>query len=253
MTLPKDFFKHPFAHRALHDVRAGRPENAMSSIKAAMAAGYGIEVDLQLSKDGVPMVFHDDNLQRLTPQFGLPREFTAKELGAMRLTHGREGIPTFEALLDAVAGSVPLLVEIKDQSGELGPETGDMEAQVCALVAAYPGPIALMSFNGFSVGKCAEFAPDVPRGLVTDAFLAEEWPGVPAARLAHLAEIADFDDVGACFISHNHRDLGMPVVAKLKDDGVPVACWTVRSEAEEVRAREVADQVTSEGYLADIA
>ena len=49
-----------------------------------------------------------------------------------------------------------------------------------------------------------------------------------------------------------HRDLGMPVVAKLKDDGVPVACWTVRSEAEEVRAREVADQVTFEGYLADI-
>ena len=250
MTLPEAFFTRPIAHRSLHDVRAGRPENSLSGVRAAIDRGYGIELDLQLSSDGVPMVFHDDVLQRLTPGLGRVRDFTAADLGKIRLSHGTEAMPTFEALLHAVDGAVPLLVEVKDQDGALGENTGVMEEALCALVRAYSGPIALMSFNPHSVAKCAEFAPDVPRGLVTEAFATEDWPDVPASRLQELAAIPDYERVGACFVSHDVNDLGSPEVARLKAAGADVLCWTVRSAAVEQQARRVAQNVTFEGYLA---
>ncbi|WP_069298666.1 glycerophosphodiester phosphodiesterase family protein [Neptunicoccus sediminis] len=244
------FLKAPLAHRTLHDVRAGRPENSLAGAHAAIAAGYGIEIDLQLSSDGVPMVFHDDHLQRLTRHFGALREHTARELGAMRLTHGDEPIPTLEQFLGVVAGQVPLLVEIKDQDGALGPETGDMERLVCEGLKSYRGPVALMSFNPHSVAKCAAFAPDIPRGLVTDPFDPAEWPEVPEERCAELASIPDYARVGASFVSHQVKDLHSAVVQDLITQGATVFCWTVKSAAQEHEARKIAQNITFEGYLA---
>lgn len=244
------FKKAPLAHRTLHDVRDGRPENSVSGAKAAIAAGYGLEIDLQLSSDGVAMVFHDDILQRLTRHMGFVKDHTAAELQAIRLSHGDEGIPTFADFLELVGGQVPLLVEIKDQDGALGPDTGDMERAACADLKGYEGAVALMSFNPHSVAKCAEFAPDIPRGLVTDPFLAEDWPDVDTARLAELAGIPDYDRVGASFISHNVHDLNAPRVAELKAAGAAVFCWTVKSAEQEADARRIVDNVTFEGYLA---
>ena len=246
-----DAFKAaPLAHRTLHDVRLGRPENSVSGAQAAIAAGYGIEIDLQLSSDGVPMVFHDDFLQRLTRHFGRVRDYTAQELAAIRLSHGNENIPKFADFLELVDGAVPLLVEIKDQDGTLGPETGDMEQAVCADLAGYQGAVALMSFNPHSVAKCAKFAPDIPRGIVTDRFLAEDWPDVSQERLAELAGIPDYERVGATFISHSVDDLDAPRVAELKAAGAAVFCWTVRSAEQATQARRIVDNVTFEGYLA---
>lgn len=244
------FKKAPLAHRTLHDVRLGRPENSVSGAKAAMAAGYGLEIDLQLSSDGVAMVFHDDVLQRVTRHYGKVRDHTAAQLSAMRLSHGNEGIPTFSDFLKLVDCQVPLLVEIKDQDGALGPETGNMERSACADLAGYQGAVALMSFNPHSVAKCAEFAPDIPRGLVTDPFLADDWPDVDAARLAELAGIPDYDRVGASFISHNVNNLDAPRVAELKASGASLFCWTVKSAEQEAEARRIVDNVTFEGYLA---
>lgn len=244
------FKKAPLAHRTLHDVRVGRPENSMSGAQAAMAAGYGLEIDLQLSSDGVPLVFHDDILQRLTRHYGLVRDHSAAELATMRLSHANESIPTFAAFLELVNGRVPLLVEIKDQDGALGPDTGDMECAACEALIGYQGSVALMSFNPHSIAKCAEFAPHIPRGLVTDPFLAEDWPDVNAKRLSELADIPDYDRVGASFISHNVNDLDAPRVAALKEAGAAVFCWTVRSAEREAEARRIVDNVTFEGYLA---
>ena len=111
------FLQAPLAHRTLHDVRAGRPENSLSGARAAIAAGYGLEIDVQMSSDGVPMVFHDDVLQRLTRHVGRVRDFDAATLGQMRLTWGDETIPTLAAFLALVDGRVPVLLEIKDQDG----------------------------------------------------------------------------------------------------------------------------------------
>ena len=113
--LPDAFLGAPLAHRALHDVAAGRPENSREAIEAACAAGYGIEIDLQLSRDGQAMVFHDYDLKRLTGQPGPIRQRDAAELQAITLSGGATGIPTFAEVLDLVAGRVPLLIEIKDR------------------------------------------------------------------------------------------------------------------------------------------
>jgi glycerophosphoryl diester phosphodiesterase len=244
------FKKAPLAHRTLHDVRARRPENSISGAQAAIAANYGLEIDLQLSSDGVPMVFHDDQLQRLTRHVGLVRDYTAGELTAMRLSHGDESIPMLADFLTLVDGVVPLLIEIKDQDGALGPNTGEMERAVCEDLKGYAGPVALMSFNPHAVAKCAEFAPDIPRGLVTDPFLVDEWPDVDTAWLAELAGVPEYENVGASFISHNVDDLKAPRVAELKATGAAIFCWTVKSAEQEVLARQIVDNVTFEGYLA---
>jgi glycerophosphoryl diester phosphodiesterase len=248
--LPKIFLETPFAHRTLHNVSDGRPENSIAGVKAAIEHGYGIEIDLQISKDGIPMVFHDYSLERLTDETGAVAQFTAAELGAMTLKGGKEGIPTFETFLKFVDGRVPILVEIKDQDGALGPNVGPLSEASCALLKEYNGPKALMSFNPHAIAKCAKFAPEIVHGLVTGAFIPKKWEMVPKARLDELAEIPDYDRVGACFISHNIKYLNDVPVKVLKDRGSAILCWTVRSSEVEKQARLVADNITFEGYLA---
>lgn len=252
MTLPPAFLARPLAHRALHDRAKGRPENGRAAIRAAIEHGYGIECDLQLSADGVPMVFHDAHLMRLTGQDGAVRERTAEELGRMALEGGDEGVPTLAEVLALVAGRVPLLIEVKDQSHALGPVEGVLEEATVAALRGYEGPVVLMSFNPHSVMALRDAAPDLPRGLTTCDFDPSEpdWAPAGEARLSHLRDIADFDAAGACFVSHHWKDLHRPRVAELKAAGVPVLCWTIRSPEQEREARAVADNVTFEGYLA---
>lgn len=248
MRLPDAFLRAPIAHRALH--RPGRPENSLAAVRAAVAAGYGIEIDVQPSADAVAMVFHDDTLDRLTGAEGPVAARTAAELGAITLAGSDEGIPTLAEVLDAVAGKVALLIEIKDQDGAMGPGVGGLERAVARALEGYGGPVAVMSFNPHSVAAMAALAPEVPRGLTTYGWDDAEAQALPEARRAELAAIGDFERVGASFISHDRRDLGNPRVAELKARGVPVLCWTVRSAEQESQAREIADNITFEGYAA---
>lgn len=249
MSLPPDFLRLPLAHRALHDRAQGRPENSRAAVRAAVAAGYGIEIDLQASADGVAMVFHDDELDRLTDATGPVRARSAAELGAIRLRDADDGIPTLAEVLEIVGGRVPLLIEIKDQSGDMGPDMGRLPEATAAALAGYGGPVAVMSFNPHAVAAMARLAPDIPRGLTTYAWDDDHAPENPALR-ARLAAIADYDAVGASFVSHHWRDLGRPRVAELKAQGAAVLCWTIRTPAEEAEARRVAQNITFEGYAA---
>lgn len=246
--LPSDFLRLPVAHRALHDRAAGRIENSRAAIRAAIAAGYAIEIDLQLSSDGVPVVFHDDDLDRLTGDTGPVSARTARELASLALTGGNETIPTLAEVLDIVAGQVPLLVEIKDQT----PFTGDLERATAALLDGYEGPLAVMGFNPETVVLMADLAPGIARGLTTCDYSAGDWPDLTEAERARLRDIPDYDRAGASFISHDHRDLDRPRVAELKAQGAVILCWTLRSAEEEAQARRVAANVTFEGYRAAI-
>ena len=246
--LPAAFLRVPLAHRALHDRCAGRPENSRAAIRAAVAAGYGIELDLQISADAVPMVFHDRALSRLTEQTGLVCARSASDLGRIALRDGGgEGIPTLAEGLALVRGRVPLLLEIKDQDGALGPGVGALERATADLLRRYRGPVAAMSFNPHAAAAFRQAAPDIPCGLTTGAFGAEEWPLGDTAR-ARLREIPDFDRIGAAFISHERSDLARPRVQALRAAGVPVLCYTVRSPAQERAARRFSDNITFEGY-----
>ncbi len=250
--LPDVFLRLPVAHRALHDAAAGRPENSLSAVRAAVQAGYAMEIDVQPSRDGIPMVFHDYHLFRLTGMAGAVRSRTAAELAGMRLKGSDEGVPTLAQVLAEVAGRVPLLIEIKDQDGDMGSAIGALEKAVAAQLRTYKGPVAVMSFNPHSIAVLAGAAPHVPRGLTTSAYRAADWPLLSARMRDLLRGIPDYDDVGASFISHEASDLGNPRVAALKDRGAAVLCWTIRSAEAEAAARAIADNVTFEGYAAAI-
>lgn len=250
MILPYVFLTRPIAHRAYHDTTAGRPENSLAAVRAAVEAGYGIEIDLQLSSDGVAMVFHDEALDRLTTESGLLSDRTAADLGAIPLRHGAEGIPTLSEVLDTIAGRVPLLIEVKDTDIPVGPRVGALEQAVAKCLADYRGPVAVMSFNPHSVAALARFAPDVPRGLTVGGPEDTTYVGLPPERVTALADMTDFDRVGACFVSYDHTLLDRPAVLALKLRGVPVLCWAVRSPAQEAAARRIADNVTFDGYAA---
>lgn len=249
-ALPQAFLKTPIAHRAFHDDSAGRPENSRAAIRAAIARGYGIEIDIQRSADGVAMVFHDYGLTRLTGQQGTVQTTAAAELGAMRLLNGDEGVPTLAEVLEIVAGQVPLLIEIKDQDGLLGANVGPLEEALARDLRAYAGPVAVMSFNPHAIAAFGALAPDVARGLTTCAFTPSDWPTLPARVRDALRDIPDHDRVGASFISHDAKDLARPRVAALKAAGTPVLCWTIKSRSAEKTARKIADNITFEGYAA---
>jgi glycerophosphoryl diester phosphodiesterase len=243
--LHRDFLGPPIAHRGLHDRAERRIENSRAAVAAAVEAGYGVEIDVQASADGEAMVFHDDTLDRLTGETGPIRARSATELRAMRLRGSTETIPTLAEIL--ALATTPLLVEIKDQSGCFGPKgVGPLAERVAALLAAHPGPVAVMSFNPDTVAAFAEAAPAIARGLTAGP--PEDFPG--AADPGALARLERAGALGADFVSYNWRALPTPETAALRARAVPVLCWTIRSAEEEAQARRHADNVTFEGYAA---
>lgn len=252
IPLPPAFLAAPIAHRALHDRAAGRIENSPAAIRAALDHGYAIEIDLQLSRDGVAMVFHDEELDRLTDATGPVSARSAADLQAIRLKDSTDTIPTLDQVLAMVAGRVPLLVEIKDQSLDMGPTDGRLEAATAAALSGYRGDVAVMSFNPACIHHMARLAPGLPRGLTTAAYDAEGWAPMPEAMCAHFRAIPDYDSTGSSFISHEAADLASARVAELKSQGAAILCWTIRTPAEEAKARQVAQNVTFEGYLSPI-
>ncbi|MFB0994873.1 MAG: glycerophosphodiester phosphodiesterase family protein [Paracoccaceae bacterium] len=248
-VLPPPFLARPLAHRGLHRRSEGRIENSLSAIDAAVQAGYGIEIDVQMSKDGQAIVFHDENLDRLTNETGPVVACDAAALTLFTLKDGQDQIATLPQVLRHIAGRCARLIEIKDQSGVLGPSDGRLETAIFHAISAYLGPLALMSFNPHSVFHMACLCPQIARGLTTEAFVAQDWPSLTAKRAEKLCQISDYEASGSSFISHDWRDLGRPRVAALRAASADILCWTVRSRAEEAKARKNAQNVTFENYL----
>lgn len=248
--LPAAFLGPPLAHRGYHDKDDRRPENSCAAIRAAVDAGYGVELDVQAAADGTPVVFHDYKLNRMTKSRGPVSARTPAELGQIVLRGSDETIPTLAEVLDIVAGRAPLLIEIKDEDQALGPKVGRLERGVAAALEGYQGAVAVMSFNPESVVAFGAAAPDIPRGLTTCGYNTSSWIRLPSKRRAHLRAFADLNRIGASFISHDARDLTRHELDAVKATGRPVLCWTINSVAEEAKARTRADNITFEGYSA---
>lgn len=242
---PPGFLARPFAHRGLHDAARGRIENSRAAVLAAVARGFAVEIDVQLSADGEAMVFHDVALDRLTGESGPVAARDAAALGRIELTGGGETIPTLSEILSAVACRVPLLVEIKDQGGALDATgVGPLERRVVEALRGYAGPVAAMSFNPVSVAEIGRLTPGLPRGLTACA--AEDYPNeIPPPRRRALAEMKGFD---AGFVSYDARRLPTPRTRALRAAGVPVICWTIRDKLAARAALTHCDQVTFEGF-----
>ncbi len=250
VPLPTDFLLLPLTHRGYHDKTKGVIENSLSAFRAAVEAGYGIELDVQRSADDVAIVFHDDDMDRLTDVIGAFRDYTAAELGRTTLCGSNDTIPTLKEVLALVAGRVPLLIEIKENWNTMEDTDGVLEQSVAVALVGYKGPVAVMAFNPHCIAHMARLAPDVPRGLTTEAYDPVLNAPIPADVCAYLREIPDYDRTQSSFISHQVSDLGRTRVANLKAQGAAILCWTVRSPEMEAEARKVVHNITFEGYPA---
>ena len=243
-------FVRPIAHRGLHSETEGRIENTVPAFEAAIAAGYGIECDLQPLVDGTPMVFHDETLERLIDAAGRIDARSRSEIKNLRYRdddHAR--IISFSDFLDLVGGRVPLLVEIKSEW--LPPNQRFLKA-IAALASAYEGPLALMSFDPVVMARMRELAPNVPRGIVSGIYKGEGWwlDRLSAERAYRLTHLLENGPVQPSFVSYHVKALPTPVTRFLREGlQMPLFCWTVKTPADRKIAAEWADAPTFEGYL----
>ncbi len=248
--LSEKFWARPFAHRGLHD--ALRPENSLSAFKAAVEAGYGIELDVQPSSDGEAMVFHDYTLDRLTAERGRTDARTTDALTSVRLGSSDDTIPTLETVLHEIGGRASVLIEVKDQSSGFSQTDGALERRVCEVVQAVGcvKTCAIMSFNPFSCQHVKAFLPEVARGMVSYDFEHPHDAAVDAAHRADLAALRWFDKFDADFVSYGADSFPSAAVAGLRATGIPAFCWTIRSPEQAQRALAHCDQITFEAYHA---
>lgn len=224
-----------FAHRGLHG--AGVPENSLAAAEGAIARGMGIEFDIQMSADGAAMVFHDWELSRLTGATGLVAMFSADALGALGLLGTDQRPPRLEALLDLIAGQVPLLIEVKSMPGY---DVARSCAAVAARLADYQGAVAVMSFDPRVPEWFANAASHITRGLVgTDSF-ENGFEGVWRTPEAIAAAQPDF-------LAIDVRDLHRPEAAAWRAEGGPLLTWTVRSPETRATGLALADALIAEG------
>lgn len=220
-----------YAHRGLFDNATEAPENSLAAFKKAVDAGYGIELDVQLSKDGIPVVFHDASLKRICGVDGKVWEYTLAELQQMKLADSNETIPTFADVLDVIGGKVPLIIEYKldvaqTKVCELGNE----------LLKNYPGVYCIECFHPLALIWYKKHRPDIVRGqLCMQYWREEEFHGKFLFLLLSylVTNVATRPD----FISYKHSDadnLSRRINAKL---GALSVAWTIKSQDDYEKAK----------------
>ena len=156
------FMGRHYAHRGFHGDKDISPENSMKAISLAIEKGYGIEFDIQLTKDMVPVVFHDDNLKRVCGIDSDVNQYSYEELKEFTLYNSKERIPHLKDVLDLVDGQVPLIVELKGESSDTS------IAQVVApYLDEYKGLYCIESFNPLLIHWYKKNRPNVIRGQLT--------------------------------------------------------------------------------------
>jgi len=227
--------RRPIAHRGLHDGNVERMENSLPAFEAAADSDFAIELDVQLSADGVAMVFHDESLDRLTGESGPVAERTAPELRAVTLSGTDAWIPTLAETLAFVGGRVPVIIEMKDN----GERNRQLALAVAGDLVGYSGPVAVMSFKKHLLSDFRESGSPVPFGLTAEGI------GTPA-----LAEHEEALTLGISFVSYHVKALPNAFITRVREEfGLPVITWTVRTPEDVETTRLHADQMTFEGFI----
>lgn len=225
----------PIAHKGLWAEGGERPENSLAAFDAARQVAMPIELDVQLSSDGEVVVFHDYELSRMTDYQGDLATMKVAELKDIDLDGGIETIPTLTQVLNLVDGEVPLFVEIKNEG-----EIGRLEDEVSRMLSEYDGPVAVMSFNPYSLRRVASKAPSIPRGQLASAFEGEDlaWYEVLLLRNLMMNWTSKPD-----FIAYDIKELPNLTTTVQKWRGRPLLGWTAQTPAERLDAQELCDQV----------
>lgn len=220
------FLGRYYAHRGLHDNQTDAPENSMAAFRKAVEAGYGIEFDVQLTKDRVPVVFHDETLDRVCSISGKVRDFTFDELQEFPLFSSSERIPKLEDFLKLVDGRVPLIIEIKVH------EDADTVCSIAdGLIRKYTGPYCVESFHPMAVRWYRTHRPEVLRGQLSSDFDKSDRKESIPQRLVHylLTNVTCRPDFIA--YDHQHRKNLSRLICKAAFCPINVT-WVVRSQAE---------------------
>jgi glycerophosphoryl diester phosphodiesterase len=232
----------PIAHRGLHDAARGIIENTPSAFDAAVAGNFGIETDVQVTRDGEAMVHHDDALGRLTEGSGRLIDLTVAQLRAVPFRSTADRMITLTELTARVADRVPLVVEIKSRFD--GEER--LVTRVAQVLGGYPGRVAAMSFDPRVVAELRRLAPQLTRGIVAE----RHYGGDAEHRLTEeeslqLGTLAHASQTRPDFVAYRVDDLPVPATNMT---GQPVLTWTVRTPAQRERARLYASQMIFEGF-----
>ncbi len=245
MSAPRWLTESPVAHRGLHMASAGTIENTVSAARAAAEAGFAIECDVQLTRDGEAVVFHDFTLDRLTDGTGRLDGRTAAELAAIPFRVTGDRIPTLGTFLDTIGGRVPLFIEIKSRFD------GDhaLARRVAAILSGRSDPVAIMSFDETIVEALDTLAPDRPHGIVAmDDYSGREWDTIPPERKRSLAGLLHVGRTKPDFLAWHVKALPHAVPNLARYFGLPVLTWTVRTAADREKAAAYADQTIFEGF-----
>lgn len=240
--IPKWLTKTPVAHRGLHDIAKGVPENSLLAFRKAMEAGYAIETDVRITGDQQVVVFHDPDLTRLCGREGIVNRMPLGELKTLKLLGTEETVPSFRDLLDLVQGAVPLVVEIKKDKGE---PVGTLETSVARMLQHYPGPFVVQSFNPRTVKWFEKNAPQIVRGQISTD-LANMTKGLSWFTKLQLKRALMNGYGNPDFLAYDVRDLPSEITAAARRRGLPLLSWTVRTPSERARAAAHADNVIFE-------
>lgn len=234
----------PIAHRGLHTESKGIVENCESAFAAAIKHGYSIECDIELTKDGEAVVFHDDNIDRVLDGQGMVNTFTTKELKAKKYRQGKDSVQTLAELLEQVAGRTTLIIEIKS----LWDEDMTLTHRALDVLSDYNGPFALMSFDPHLIACVAERSPATVRGITADRVTDPYYNTMSVSRRFEMQSFSHLPHTKPHFISFDANGLPFAVVNEIRDRGHPVICWTIRSSEQAAQALRYSDQITFENY-----
>ena len=210
-------------------------ENSLA-FQAACAAGYGIELDVQLSADGEAMVFHDDKLTRMTGAEGRIRDRTAAELAELRLAGSDEKIPTLLETLAVVGHRAMVHIELKTPYGEVGP----LEQRTHEVIADHNGPVCVIGFNPYSHAWFAQLSACCAAWTATPT--TRPTNGGPSASFAALEHVESPGRTSGPGLTCPSEKAG------IREAGMPVVAWTVRDAAQWDRIKDGCDNLIFEGF-----
>jgi glycerophosphoryl diester phosphodiesterase len=245
MTRADWIAERPVAHRGLHDVASGIVENTAGAFEAAVEAGYAMECDVQVSSDGEAMVFHDDSLDRLMLESGRVDARSSSSLRAVAMKVGTDRMISLGELCDLIAGRAPVIVEVKASWSR----DRRLERRVSAILSAYRGPVAVMSFDPGSAAWFRDNASQLPRGVVQESLYDDpEWNALSPVTKFALGHLLHLPKSRPDFLAWYVRDVARrtPQMAR-RALGLPMLTWTVRTPADQARAALYADQMIFEG------
>lgn len=223
-----EFKQWDYAHRGFYDNESEAPENSMAAFKKAIENDYGIELDVQLTKDNVLVVFHDDSLERVFGIDKLVGDMTYEELQELELFNSKEKIPKFEDVLKLVNGQVPLIIEYKIRG--TNPIVCEKAEE---LLANYNGMYCVESFNPLGVLWYKKNKPEIVRGILSDDYVKEGYGDYPPIAYEILHNLLLNFYIKPDFVAYDVKytnDLSRTLCKKLYK--APAVAWTITSQKE---------------------